>query len=104
LSKNCNHSVIVGEKGQTGQIIWTKILEGTEIKAFGNRIRLLRRVRNMTQEQLAEKAGLSIEHVGEAERGTGNPTLTSLKKISSGLGEAWPSRLNWTTSGSRRGG
>ena len=55
-------------------------------KALGSRIRHLRRVKDMTQEQLAEKAVLSIQHIGETERGTGNPTLTSLEKIAAGLG------------------
>lgn len=58
---------------------------GDTAKALGERIRSLRRAMDMTQEALAEKAGLSIQHVGEVERGSGNPTLSSLAKLSKGL-------------------
>ena len=34
-----------------------------------------------SQEQLAESAGLSLKHLGELERGRGNPTLASLESL-----------------------
>lgn len=40
----------------------------------------------MTQEQLAERAGLSFKFLGELERGRGNPTLTTLGALSDALG------------------
>ena len=40
----------------------------------------------MTQLQLAELANLSLKHLGEIERGRGNPTLDSLLNLSSSLG------------------
>ena len=52
----------------------------------GARVRQLRRVRRLTQEQLAERAGLSHKFLGEVERGRGNPTLTTLAALSDALG------------------
>jgi transcriptional regulator with XRE-family HTH domain len=46
------------------------------------RVKHLRHVRRLTQEQVAERAGLSYKFVGEIERGTGNPTLDTLRKLS----------------------
>jgi transcriptional regulator with XRE-family HTH domain len=60
---------------------------GEILKDFGKRVRSLRRAKDMTQEQLAEKAGISIQIVGEIERGRGNPTLVNIGKISAALDE-----------------
>jgi len=55
-------------------------------KNLGNRIKTLRKIKGWTQENLAEQAKVSIQHVGEIERGDGNPTLQSLDRLSQGLG------------------
>lgn len=39
----------------------------------------------MTQEQVAERAGLSLQSVGEIERGRGNPTLVNVERLSEAL-------------------
>jgi transcriptional regulator with XRE-family HTH domain len=52
----------------------------------GARVKQLRQARRLTQEQLAERAGLSYKFVGEVERGRGNPTLTTLASLSEALG------------------
>ena len=39
----------------------------------------------MTQEALAERSGLSYKFVGEIERGKGNPTVETLRRLSLGL-------------------
>lgn len=54
-------------------------------KAFGKSVRRLRLLRGMTQEKLADRANLSLQHVGAIERGTGNPTLLSMERISVAL-------------------
>jgi len=51
----------------------------------GKRIQTFRRNLGLTQEQLAEKAGLSLKHLGEIERGRGNPTLSSLENLAKAL-------------------
>ena len=53
---------------------------------LGARLKQLRHARRLTQEQLAERAGLSYKFLGELERGRGNPTLTTLAAISEALG------------------
>jgi transcriptional regulator with XRE-family HTH domain len=52
----------------------------------GARLKQLRLERRLTQEQLAEAAGLSYKFVGEVERGVGNPTLTTLDTLTGALG------------------
>jgi len=54
-------------------------------KAFGKNVRRLRLLRGMTQEKLADRANLSLQHIGAIERGTGNPTLLSMERISTAL-------------------
>ena len=49
------------------------------------RVRAMRKKKGLTQDQLAEKSSLSIQHIGEIERGQGNPKLDSLEKLSAGL-------------------
>ena len=53
--------------------------------AIGGRIRALRRARGMTQEQLAEAAGISPSCLGHIERGTRILSLESLYGLSIAL-------------------
>ncbi|MBF0480883.1 MAG: helix-turn-helix transcriptional regulator [Desulfovibrionaceae bacterium] len=55
-------------------------------KLLGKRLAVLRKCRKATQLQLAERAGLSLKHLGEIERGRGNPTLESLHRLAEALG------------------
>ena len=57
------------------------------LELFGKRIRSLRRAKDLTQEQLAELAGISLQNMGEIERGKGNPTLVTVEKLSAALDE-----------------
>ena len=52
----------------------------------GARLKQLRKARRLTQEALAERAGLSYKFIGELERGKANPTLTTLAALSDALG------------------
>lgn len=52
----------------------------------GEQIRRVRKLRQMTQEQLAEYSGLSFSYISDVERGTRNISLESLGKIISSLG------------------
>uniref|UniRef100_I2PWX1 Putative transcriptional regulator n=1 Tax=Desulfovibrio sp. U5L TaxID=596152 RepID=I2PWX1_9BACT len=58
---------------------------GEILKVFGKRLRSLRRAKDMTQEQVAERAGLSLQSVGEIERGRGNPTLVNLERLAAAM-------------------
>lgn len=55
-------------------------------REFGQRVRELRHGQDMTQEQLAEAAGLHWTYVGQVERGLRNISLTNIIKIAYGLG------------------
>ncbi len=57
-----------------------------KMNMIGKRIREERLILRLTQEQLAEKAGLNESYVGQIERGTKNPSLESLIKLSAALG------------------
>jgi len=52
---------------------------------LGKRIQSFRKKKGLTQLQLAEMANLSLKHLGEIERGRGNPTLESLHSLSMSL-------------------
>jgi transcriptional regulator with XRE-family HTH domain len=53
---------------------------------LGRRIRQLRKIRMMTQEQLGEKAGVDYKYLGGIERGERNPSTENLAKIAKALG------------------
>ncbi len=55
--------------------------ENTILRKFAKRIRELRKIKKMSQEQLAEKADLHPTFIGNLERAEKNPTLISLEKI-----------------------
>lgn len=52
---------------------------------LGERIRQFRKSKNMTQEQLAEKTGLSHVQIGNIESARSRPSVESLANISSAL-------------------
>lgn len=54
-------------------------------KLLGKRIKLLREKKGLTQEKLAEKAGLSLDFVGKIEVNINKPGLKSLIKIANAL-------------------
>lgn len=48
---------------------------------FGKRLRFIRRQKDLTQEQLAELVGLSVEFVSNMERGINSPSFNTLEKL-----------------------
>jgi len=58
---------------------------GDMAKAIGQRIRNYRIHAELTQEQLAERAGLHQTYIGQVERGEKNSTIESIHKISAAL-------------------
>ncbi len=51
----------------------------------GKRVKYLRRLRNLTQAQLAERANLSVNYISQIETGIASPTLKTLVAISTAL-------------------
>lgn len=57
---------------------------------LGQRIRVLRKSKCLTQEQLGAECGINYKYIGAIERGEENPSLSVLQKISESLGvELW---------------
>ncbi len=50
-------------------------------KKLGQRIASLRKVRKLTQEQLAEAIGCSVEFISLIERGVNAPSVSGLEKF-----------------------
>lgn len=50
-------------------------------KLVGERIRILRQAKGLSQEQLALRAELNTSFLGQVERGEKNPTIITLEKI-----------------------
>lgn len=46
----------------------------------------IRENKNLTQKQLAEKTGIYQADISKIERGLGNPSLTTIKRLADGLG------------------
>ena len=59
-------------------------MAGTKM-LLGKRIRNLRRIKDLSQEKLAEKANVSSKYLGEIERGKANLTIDITEKISIAL-------------------
>jgi transcriptional regulator with XRE-family HTH domain len=58
----------------------------TDIRArFGGAVRASRTRQQLTQEELAERCGLSQKFIGEVERGVANPTIDTVARIASAL-------------------
>lgn len=53
---------------------------------IANRIRRLRKKKELTQEQLAEKVHVSTTHIGLVETGKRRASLKTLQRIASALG------------------
>lgn len=55
------------------------------LKAFGQRVQELRKERNLSQEQLADLAGVHRTYIGMIERAEKNITLCNIEKIAKAL-------------------
>lgn len=55
------------------------------LKKFGYKVRELRKERGISQEELAEKAGLHRTYIGMIERAEKNVTLLNIEKIANAL-------------------
>lgn len=61
-------------------------------KQFGQRIRQLRKAKNLTQEKLAECVDIDTQHLCKTENGMHFPSLKNILKIANGL-EVEPANL-----------
>lgn len=56
------------------------------LEHFAQRVRVLREKQGISQEKLAERAGLHRTYIGMVERLERNPSLICIHKIANGLG------------------
>jgi transcriptional regulator with XRE-family HTH domain len=56
------------------------------LKKFGERIRLLRKDKNWSQEELADETGLHRTYIGMIERGERNPSLININVFAETFG------------------
>lgn len=54
-------------------------------KQFGKRIKQIRKAVKLTQESLAEKAGLSVEYISRLERGVSQPSFKTFEALAKSL-------------------
>ena len=54
--------------------------------SFGTQVRRIRKELNISQEKLAELAGIDRAHMGHIERGSASPTLKKIHQIAFALG------------------
>jgi transcriptional regulator with XRE-family HTH domain len=57
-----------------------------QLEVFGRTLRRARRERDLSQEALADAAGLGAKHVSEIERANRDPRLTTILKLADALG------------------
>jgi transcriptional regulator with XRE-family HTH domain len=50
-------------------------------KIFGQRVRSLRKARELTQEQLAQAVGVDYKHIGAIERGVRAPSFDVIERL-----------------------
>ena len=68
-------------------------------KAFGDRMREIRRKKGIAQERLALESGLNRGYVGRVERGEQNISLVNICRIANALREPPSTLLEWTEDG-----
>jgi len=64
-----------------------EVLDMTEkLEGFAQRLRELRKQKNLSQTELGQVAGLHYTHIGRFERGASRPSGDTLKRLSDALG------------------
>lgn len=56
------------------------------VQLLGENVRRYRKLKSMTQEQLAAEAGMERSYVSDLERGTRNPSVLALGRLADALG------------------
>lgn len=67
----------------------------TDLKRFGQRVRELRLIAELSQEELAERAGLHRTYIGGIERGERNVGVLNLLRLARALRVRPSELLSW---------
>ncbi|MGN6254006.1 MAG: helix-turn-helix domain-containing protein [Solirubrobacterales bacterium] len=73
------------------------------LAALGRVVSAIRRERGLTQEELAERAGVGKSDVGDIESGRRNPTWGAVRKLSYGLDLSLPELIRRVEEAERQG-
>ena len=57
------------------------------LRQFGSKVKKLRKAKNWSQEELAEKAGLHRTYIGSIERSERNISLINIERIARAMGK-----------------
>lgn len=64
-------------------------------RSLGSRLQRLRQEQGLSQEELADRAGLHRTYVSGVERGVRNPTITVVAKLAAALGVDLPTMVTF---------
>jgi transcriptional regulator with XRE-family HTH domain len=71
------------------------------LKLLADRIKFLRRAKDWSQEQLAERAAIQRSYLADLERGRRNPSVRTLVKVANALGIAVSALFDGEVKGKR---
>lgn len=74
-----------------------KVLENLK-NQLAKRVKTLRKLKNLTQEDIGARSGISYKYIGEIERGDVNPSLDVLSKIAQGFNTSLKDLLDFDKS------
>jgi transcriptional regulator with XRE-family HTH domain len=57
------------------------IFDEAGLKAFAQRLKTIRKIKNLTQEELAARSGLTLSQIARIETAKTNPTLSTVFRI-----------------------
>jgi len=76
-----------GTMAPSNTVLVAGVLDMAEtLKGFAQRLRELRKNKNLSQTELGQLAGLHYTHIGRFERGTSRPSGDTLKRLADALG------------------
>jgi transcriptional regulator with XRE-family HTH domain len=76
-----------GNMAPSNTVLMAGVLDMAEtLEGFAQRLRELRKQKNLSQTELGQLAGLHYTHVGRFERGTSRPSGDTLKRVADALG------------------
>ncbi len=56
------------------------------LSAFGNHLRSLRKEAGLSQEEVADRAGIHVTYLSGVERGLRNPSVRNVRRLAQALG------------------
>ena len=83
--KTCSELTLLGENGGNGNVISVESIQASVRKNIVRQYIYIRKLKKMTQADVAKKAGVSRTNITRFESGEYNPTLEMMVKIAAAL-------------------